>query len=117
MSAWLRPFYHVLNAHNETHCYIPQRHIEPVCVPAGATREGAVALLRKFVPLFNLRTVGRCFSTVRIEPWAAVAASTAAGEAGEVGGERGDGGLVSKKQGGQVKMVMNAWMRQAWPYD
>lgn len=86
-------------------------------VPADATHEDVSALLRKLVPLLNLHAVGKCFSTVRIEPLAVASASTAAENKGKV--SRGEQKSESKGGGGggEVKLVMNEWMSQAWPHD
>lgn len=92
---------------------MPQRNIKAVRVPSGSTVEDATTILRQLLPLFNLRTVGRCFSTVQVERWAAKAkGGVKKGAKGRKAREQG-----SSEEGGQVKLVMSPWMRQAWPYD
>lgn len=75
-------------------------------MPAGFTTQDAVAVLRELVPLLNHRTVGKCFRTLRIEPFVE--------EKEEAGG--GEKSSAESGKGGQVQLVMNAWMRGAWPY-
>lgn len=102
-----------MNDHDGGHRYVAQRSIEAVRVPSGSTVEEATTILRQLVPLFNLRTVGRCFSTVQVEPWAAKAkGGVKKGAKGTKAREKN-----SSEEGGPVKLVMNEWMRQAWPYD
>lgn len=99
-------------AHDECHRYVAQSNIEVARVPAGSTSEEAVGVLRELVPLLSLRTVGQCFRTVDVSPW-----GVRAKEGPKEGVERKKARLESSEEGGQVKLLMSAWMRQAWPYD
>lgn len=96
-----------------------QCNIEPVQLPADSAE--ALNVLRELVPLFNLRAVGKHFRTVQIV--APRAAGAASGEGvgqqgvqeaslGGGGGTAGGGGVA-----GEVRLVMNAWLREAWPHD
>lgn len=101
-----QPFYSVVNAHDEGPRYIAQCQIKAVPVPVKASTKRVRTILRQLVPLLNHRTVGKCFQTVRIEPHIE--------DTTETGGDGGKG--TAWKKGGEVRLVMNAWMREAWPH-
>lgn len=93
---------------DESRRCIAQCNLEPVRVPLGATLDEATEVLRKLVPLLTTRSVSKCFRTVRVAPWKGKSAS-AKGKGKEGGSE--------SQEGGEVTLVMNEWMREAWPFD
>lgn len=105
----IQPFHYVY-AEDGSRKYVAQSNVVAACVPAGSTVKKANALLCDFVPLFSLHSVARCFRTIEVAPWPAKAANSAQKESKAVRvGE--EGGAA-----GQIKLVMNEWMKQAWPF-
>lgn len=129
-----QPFYQIINESNGE-AYVPQCQITQIGVPAGSTPDEAVAILQDLVPLMQIRTLGKAFRTLRVAPW----------DAPKEQGEQGETKLISKSKAkkeekrakkleknktadeaaaeprgpakGQIHLVTNAWMREAWPYD
>lgn len=107
-----QPFYHAIRE-NGSRVYVAQSNIEVARVPVDSTVEEANTLLRGFLPLLTLREVERCFATISVAPWKT---TVGARDKGAKEGE-GDGGTSGKEsEGGEIKMIMNPWMRQAWPF-
>lgn len=91
--------------------YVAQANVEIARIPAGSTTEQAAALLRQYVPLFNLRNVAETFRTIQVAEWEAEAeAGPSSGGGGKK--EEGEGG----ERSGQIRMVMTPWMRSVWPF-
>lgn len=109
----------------EVKSYEAQGSLEPVRIPAGASRKDAVAILQGLVPLFHVRAFGRAFRTVRVEPWQPKAEASESrtekrrGKKEERKGAKKDqkNGDVEKWEKGQVYLEMSAWMKEAWPYE
>lgn len=102
-----------------------QCRIDPIKIPAGTSRQGALTILQELVPLFNARTYGKGFRTLAVVPWDAKAEEkgirklkgghTEGKDGKESDGKRKQGS--GKMQPGQIYLVMNAWLKEAWPYD
>lgn len=107
-----QPFYHVIRE-DGSRVYVAQSSIEIARIPANSTDEEAITLLRGYLPLLTLREVERCFATISVAPWRRESDGDERTEEGEEGEDSG----VGESEGGQIRMVMNPWMRQAWPFD
>lgn len=90
-------------------------------MPAGSTREQAVEILKKLDRLLAVRTFGKAFRTLRVAPWdekeqdkVAMSKSKAKKEQRKAEKKRK---TAREPEKGQVYLVANAWMREAWPYD
>lgn len=93
--------------YDESYRCIAQCNIVPVRV--SSTKD--VAVLQELVPLFNMRAVGKMFRTVQVVK--------EAGKREEKGKSKKKAARAgrSKGEGGEVRLVMNEWMRGAWPHD
>ena len=93
--------------------YVAQSNIVVARVPADFTEGEAAEYLRQYLPLFNLRKMGTCFETISVAPWRKGGGKTSSSgkKVGSTAGEKEGGG-----EGGEIKIVMNPWMRQAWPF-
>lgn len=135
-----QPFYKVISEHNWD-AYEAQSDIQPIKVAARSSQEEAVAVLQKIRTMFEIRVWGKAFNTLRIEPWDGEKKGTESGvgktrkkkatkakrraEKGKKD-ERGKQTEEEEEQQqqkaggrakGQVYLVPNAWMREAWPHD
>lgn len=111
--------------------YEPQCHLEPVLIPPGATPDQAARVLRGLLRMLtDVEIYGKVFRTLRVASW---------DDKKEEEGKKGEGSVVKsksklkkearraaklqmKKNGrepekGQVYLVTNRWMKEAWPYD
>lgn len=105
-----QPFYHIIAGEDESRRYIAQCNMERLRIPDGVTLEEATAMLRRIIPLLTTRGVGKAFRTVRVAPWRPKRDAAAQSK----GKERADD---PQQGGGEVTLVMNEWMREAWPFD
>lgn len=104
-----QPFYHAWADDGSVH-YVAQSSIEVARIAPGSTVNQANAQLCDYLRLFKLRRMGLCFQTVEVAPWKKVRDKAPKGEKKKGLGEEGE------KEGGEIKMIMNPWMRQAWPF-
>lgn len=88
-------------------------------------------MLQKIATIFETRGWGKAFNTLRVEPWddekgtervVEVSEGTAmkakrTAEKGRSDGPEKSEEEVGGRAKGQVYLVPNAWLREAWPYD
>lgn len=75
-------------------------------------------MLGEFLRLFKLRKMGICFQSVEVAPWKkSEGKSSGSRKKGcSTSGKKKGGVEAGGKEGGEIKMVMNPWMREGWPF-
>lgn len=77
--------------------YVAQANVQPTTIAPGSSPQEVGQQLKGFDRLLQVSKLGRCFRTLRVQ-------GTKGGKEGQV-------------EEGSVMLVLNEWMKEAWPFD
>lgn len=91
-----QPHYHAIDEDGLMR-YVAQANVQAATLAPGSSPQEVVKQLKGFDKLLQMSKLGRCFRTLRIEG--------------------AKGAKEDEEEERRVMLVMNEWMKEAWPFD